>query len=228
MVDKQTRQKGNHLRLKRLLKALTTLRFPSIFTADCPHCDTGSTSFTILGEPRQSMGGQARYTFGICGSCKGGVVLEIVLVSLEGDVDVTARAIPRPMMGTKRITEVRVPTCMPPKVESFFRQARHNLVLKNWDAAGVMYRKALEIGLTSILGKTKGNLASDIGQAVKKVGVPPDFKGSAEIIRIVGNEAAHEEEFSEFEARLLDADTEAVLVCLFTIPGILKEACAKW
>ena len=135
---KQTRHTGSHLRLKRLLKTLTTLRFRSIFTADCPHCDTGSTAFTILGEPRQSMGGQARYTFGTCGSCKGGVVLEIVLVSLEGDVDVTARVVPSPMMGTKRITEVRVPTYIPPKVESFFRQARHNLVLGNWDAAGVM------------------------------------------------------------------------------------------
>ena len=96
---KQTRQTGSDLRLKRLLKTLATLRFRSIFTADCPHCDTGSTAFTILGEPRQSMGGQARYTFGICGSCKGGVVLEIVLVSLEGDVDVTARAVPRPHDG---------------------------------------------------------------------------------------------------------------------------------
>ena len=38
---------------------------------------------------------------------------------------------------------------------------------------------------------------------MKKVGVPPDFKGSAEIIRIVGNKAAHEEEFSEFEAGYL-------------------------
>ena len=177
------------------------------------------------------MGGHARYTFGLCQTCQRGCALQVLLVSLEGDVDVTAQAFPRPLLGLMltapekvlSASQVQVPTFLPGNVESFFRQARHNVVLENWDAAGVMYRKALQTALRTILGKTGGNLYSQIIRAVETAGPPRDLGGFAQLIRILGNEAAHGDEFSEFEARLLDAVSEAALVHLFTIPGLLKE-----
>ena len=110
---------------------------------------------------------------------------------------------------------------MPASVASLFRQARHNFVLCNWDAAGMMYRKTLEVALCVKFDIISRNLASTI----KKVSTsqPATFKLFALLTLSAGNDAAHEEQFSEAGAVLLDSQLEQLVVYLFTVPELKAQ-----
>ena len=55
-----------------------------------------------------------------------------------------------------------VPPYLPAQAEILFRQARHNFVPRNWDAAGTTYRKTLEVALRTRFAITGGTLVSVI------------------------------------------------------------------
>ena len=112
---------------------------------------------------------------------------------------------------------------MPAKVESLFRQARHNFVLRNWDAAGMTYRKTLEVALRTKFGiERDGTLASVVRQIAKSQ--PAVFHIFAWLAREAGNEAAHESEFSKPSVILLDSHVEQLMVHLFTVPEMQARA----
>ena len=99
-----------------------------------------------------------------------------------------------------------------------------NNLSKNWDAAGSMFRKALEAGLKSKFPDMEGSLYDRIKEAKKKQGLTPELAKWAHEIRLGGNDAAHEELFSEKEAKDLALFTQLVFQYLFMLPGMLEEA----
>ena len=175
---------------------------------------------------RQSFGGSADYTFGVCGECGKICGLTITIVSLDGDRSTQAYGFPRPLIsgGPPRQTptlsadDIVVPPHMPARVDSLFRQARHNFVLGNWDAAGMTYRKTLEVALRTNFGIERGTLASVVRQVAESQ--PAVFYIFAWLAREAGNEAAHESEFSKPAAILLDSHVEQLMVHLFTVPAM--------
>jgi hypothetical protein len=94
----------------------------------------------------------------------------------------------------------------------------------NFDAAGTMFRKALDVGLKRIHPEGKGTLEKRINGLPDTIGITPAMKEWAHSIRDLGNDAAHEEEpFSEADAKALQAFTETFLTYTFTLPGMIEE-----
>ena len=95
----------------------------------------------------------------------------------------------------------------------------------NWDAAGTMFRKAIDVGLKIKFPEIKGKLYIRIKKAEEARGLTPELAAWAHQIRLDGNDAAHEEEpFTKEEAESLHTFTDLVLRYLFTLPGMLAEA----
>lgn len=212
----------------RLAKGLQSKEIPP---ADCPYCGQKDAVTPIpLLPPQQSFGGSADYTFGICRECGEICGLNVMLASLEGNLSTDAYKFPRPLVSgslpkqrpTLTAGDILVPPYMPAPVDRLFRQARHNLVLQNWDAAGMTYRKTLEVALCAKFGLKCRNLASTI-EVVCKVR-PSTMKLFAWLTRTAGNEAAHEAQFSEAAAVLLDSNVEQLVVYLFTVPEVKARA----
>lgn len=114
------------------------------------------------------------------------------------------------------------PDYISPNVNRIFQQAEANKAQKNWDAAGIMYRKVLETA-TKELGadlKNEGNLMKRIDLLAANGRLTKDLAEWAHQVRIIGNETAHEE--CEPEAKdVLDLAnlTRMLLVYLFELPG---------
>ena len=213
--------------LERLARSLQTERVPP---AACPQCGEDAAT-PVPGLPRrQSFGGVADYTFGICRHCGEVCGLVVTVESLEGDLSTRAYGFPRPLVSmgppsqkpTLSANNIVVPPYMPAPVDILFRQARHNLMLRNWDAAGMTYRKTLEVALRTKFGITGGTLASVID--VVSETQPSTLKLFAWLTRTAVNEAAHESEFSEPASILLDSHVEQLAVYLFTVPEVKVRA----
>ena len=213
-----------------LVKLAEALRNRSIPPADCPKCDVSDAVSFIPGLPRrQWFGGLADYTFGVCSDCGEFCGLTVTLMSLEGDLCTHAYGFPRPLISTGlpkqektfNADDIVGPPYMPASVASLFRQARHNLVLCNWDAGGMMYRKTLEVALCVKFGIMSHNLK----ETIKRVSTsqPALFKLFASLTREVGNDAAHEEQFSAAGAILLDSQLEQLVVYLFTVSELKAQ-----
>ena len=95
---------------------------------------------------------------------------------------------------------------------------------RNYDAAGSMFRTALEAGLKEKFPEVEGILYERIQQAANQHGLAPDLVNWAHRIRLDGNVAVHDGEFSKTDAENLHAFTELVFMYLFTLPGMLEEA----
>jgi len=118
--------------------------------------------------------------------------------------------------------EEKLPEHVPQNVERFYIQGMDNLSRKNWDAAGTMFRKALDTSLKHLDPSGKGTLQKRIDNLPPEHGVTPAMKQWAHEIRELGNDAAHEEDpFTGDDAKTLQAFTELFLTYTFTLPGML-------
>jgi hypothetical protein len=119
--------------------------------------------------------------------------------------------------------DTKAPEHVPQNITSFYSQAMDNLDRKNYDAAGTMFRKSLDIALKHLDPSGKGTLQQRIDKLPAAVAITPAMKEWAHQIRELGNDAAHEEDpFTEDEATTLQAFTELFLTYTFTLPGMLE------
>jgi len=200
----------------------------SIFQADCPHCGTKRVAFTIRSQTnwKRDCSPYLWDTFATCGCCDRGVVATFKISGitippsecLEQQTPITLREI------APALPDTGAPSHTPENVARFFEQAMANLP-NNWDAAGAMFRKALDTGLKHRFPGITGTLFTRIKKAAKKHELTSDLAAWAHQIRLNGNKAAHEEElFSQQDAKRLSVFTEMVLRYLFTLPGMLDQA----
>ena len=188
--------------------------------ANCPYCRTKDVAFTIkcYGEQQSdSYVGLTRWfkltdTFAVCGRCSRAVVMTFMN---DGRKFSTVRIAPSPP---------EPPEHLPSNIGKFFQQGMNNLP-DNFDAAGAMFRKALDVALKKKFPEIKGTLKERITKAAKENKMTCDLAKWADQIRLDGNEAAHgEEPFSQKDAQRLSTFTELVLLYLYTLPGMLKRA----
>ncbi len=117
-----------------------------------------------------------------------------------------------------------LPEFIPENVKQVLIQAESNFALKHTDAAAVMYRKALELGLKAIDPSLKGMLASRIEQLGKTGKLTQDLMSWANEIKALGNDGAHDEEpMKSTELGSLRGLTEMILKYLFTLPTMVDE-----
>ena len=214
--------------LARLAQGLRRKPLPP---ADCPSCGATGTARPASGlGHRQSFGGGAEYTLGVCSACGRICGLDVMLVTLDGDRITSAYAFPRPLASfvkprqepTLDAQDIVVPPFLPEPVDTLFRQARHNLLLGNWDAAGMAYRKTLEVAFRVEFAVNGGDLKSVIDRVSESQ--PTMFALLAWLTRVIGNEAAHDVPFGEAAALWLDSNLEQLTVHLFTVPAIQAHA----
>ncbi|WP_164988159.1 DUF4145 domain-containing protein [Bradyrhizobium betae] len=122
-----------------------------------------------------------------------------------------------------------IPENMPADVERIYLQAERNFPTDgNEEAAGTMYRKALDVGLKKIDPDTKGVLAARIKKLAAAGKLTADIAEWADHVRDLGNDAAHEEEPpTREELTDLRNITEMVMRYLFSLPALVQARRSK-
>ena len=200
----------------------------STIRGHCPHCGTNKVALEIVKQHRISapLGVWQWHVFATCGFCNSGVLL-----TLETSVDSSPTELcqdgylPKLLSIAPPLPDTGAPAHTPVNVAKFYRQGMENFGLGNWDAAGGMLRKALDVGLKEKFPEIEGKLWKRIEKAVENHQLTPELAEWAHQIRDLGNNAMHEEEpFSKEEAEDMSAFTDLVFRYLFTLPGMLAEA----
>lgn len=199
-----------------------------VFQGDCPHCGTRSVAFSIIQEWHAvKAAGYLWDTLAVCGHCSRGVLASFVTPSSEGPTTCLQRYGGDTLETVElspSLPDSTAPAHTPENVARFFAQGMENLP-GNWDAAGLMFRRALEAGLKIKFPDIKGTLYERIEKASKQHKLTPDLAAWSHEIRLGGNDAAHDEEpFKKEDAERLSTFTNLVLLYLFTLPGMLDEA----
>jgi hypothetical protein len=116
-----------------------------------------------------------------------------------------------------------IPEHLPPDVERVYLQAERNFPTPgNEEAAGTMYRKALDIGLKKIDPSATGLLKTRIKKLAADGKVTSDIADWSNHVRDLGNEAAHDEDPpTRTELEDLRSFTEMVMRYLFTLPAMV-------
>ena len=200
----------------------------AVFQDDCPHCGTTSVAFTIIREHRAFKESASIWdTLAVCGQCSRSVLATFLTSGPEPDriLESNSWADIHDTQLSPEPLDTGAPKYSPKNVARFYSQGMENLI-KNWDAAGVMFRKALDVGLkVKFSNDTKGSLYERIRGAADRHDLTPELADWAHKIRLDGNDAAHDEDpFSEEEAKELQVFTELVFRYLFTLPGMMQEA----
>ena len=91
------------------------------------------------------------------------------------------------------------------------------------ESAAMMFRKTLQLALRDGPNDRR-SLVEQIRAAAKAGTISKELAASADVVRLGGNVAAHEDTiFSHDEVVALKDFTEMVLMYLFTLPGMLGE-----
>jgi hypothetical protein len=121
------------------------------------------------------------------------------------------------------------PEHVPEKVSAYFNEARDCLTGENWNAAGAMYRKAIDVATKDLV---RNNWAeADIEKTIKEDLIvrierlhargllTEALKDWAHQVRIGGKDAAHDEDpFTQPEAEALHQFTRLFLTYTYTMP----------
>ena len=181
------------------------------FRLDCPYCRTKAVAFATVGD--EIARGQFFDFVATCGYCA-----RLVIVTLRSG---------RIKQVVPQEPTFEAPLHTPKAVARYFVQAEDNLPA-NPDAAGVMFRKALETALRVKFPNLSGRLIDRIDAAAAQHKLTPEMANWAHRIRLLGNEAAHDDEpFSRGDAESLSSFCRLLLLYLFTLPGMMQEARAE-
>ena len=188
-----------------------------VFQADCPHCETKQVAFQKQREINWSRSGISyRDVAAQCGQCQRGIIVTYERISNHGfcyNGELYPRTAPP-----------AAPLHTPDNVARFYIQGLDNLS-RNWDAAGSMFRKALETGLRAKFPDKTGTLYDRIESAKRASKLTPEMAKWAHQIRKLGNSATHDEEpWTKEEAQEMKVFTELVFQYLFTLPGMMEKA----
>lgn len=127
----------------------------------------------------------------------------------------------------------RPPDHVPDDIAGAFQQGATCVAVECWDAAGAMFRKALDLATRPLLPaeETPGlnhRIRRDLGLRLPWLfdngKLPADLRELANCIREDGNDAAHSGSLSKADALDLLDFAQALLQRLYTEPAKLKEA----
>ena len=191
---------------------------------NCPRCGTTSVALqeqdqhSLVTTGFQQRGRAYEDVFVVCGYCHRGVVLTFERDSRSNNRGAFRDIAPSP-------PSFKAPESTPDNTARFFAQATESVFISNWDAAGAMFRKAIETALKHKFPDLSGTLNQRIQKATDKHDLTPEMAQWAHHVRLGGNEAAHEEEpFSEEAALELGAFTKLMLIYWFRLPGMITAS----
>ena len=122
------------------------------------------------------------------------------------------------------------PQYVSPEVERAFLQGERNRLRGDLDAAGAMYRKALDVATKQKAPDIKGMLQQRLAGMSKAGMLTPEITDWADQIRLLGNEASHDlDEPTKEETESLANLTRMTLIYLFEMPErvrLMREGAA--
>lgn len=193
------------------------------FRNDCPYCKTRHVSFEIRTVHHRTIttGPIEAYVLVVCGFCNR-AALAVFKGPDQGRIfQLQFLEALHPSM------DVSPPQYLPDGVERCYVEAVTIMGTAS-EAAGMMFRKTLEVALKTIRPNDQGNLKRRIDEAAKAGRITDDLAKWAHRIRLDGNEAAHEDKpMSSADLEALHRFTELVLRYVFTLPGMLKAWSAE-
>ncbi|MDF0490682.1 DUF4145 domain-containing protein [Sphingomonas sp. H39-1-10] len=208
-----------------------------VLTADCPHCRAHNMTFEVIGWKVGASDPVAQPFAAIAATCRQcGMPIALQYETALGDswqtlhqrvVNIMQRS------GSLNSTELvpvqvwpapeaaRIPDDLPPEVERALGQAEHNFSsLGCEEAAAMMYRRALEIGLKKAYPEMKGMLAARIKQLVAEHHLPAPLGEWLDQVKLIGNEGAHEVDgVSRDDLEAQRGFVDMALRYIFTMPA---------
>lgn len=154
----------------------------ALYKITCPFCmEKGNFSVAYHAEKKQPNGSKVlNFDTLKCGSCASFV--QVVWAGVRDLHDYRVQPWP--------LTYNEAPEYLPDGVARFWLQAKRSLVGRNYDAAAVMARSALQIALREHDAKGS-NLKGEIDDLAKKGLLPPIMQEWAHSLRELGNDSAH-------------------------------------
>lgn len=116
-----------------------------------------------------------------------------------------------------------IPESLPQEVQRIYLQAERNFPIHgNEEAAGTMYRKALDVGLKKLAPEITGTLAQRIKKLADQNSITAEMAEWSTHVRQIGNEAAHDDEApSRHDLTELRNFSEMVMRYLFSLPAMV-------
>jgi len=184
----------------------------------CPFCSEEGNFSTEFHVAKKQPNGDKLLNFDTlkCGSCASFVQV----VWSAGDRLHDFRVQPWPLRYNK------APDEYPEAIGRFWLQAKRNLADRNWDAAAVMARSALQLALRSHDAKG-ANLKQEIDDLAKKGQLPPVMQDWSHNVRELGNDSAHpapgQPPTSPKDASDIVGFLDFLLQYLYTLPKKIGE-----
>lgn len=201
-------------------------------THHCPHCALPQ-GFSHTGQARVPGNNALYHVHFMCNNCHHPVVALILSrmamnpSELHGNL---LAAAPQAAMDVQRIIPepqaTDVPQHCPENVARAFEQAASAIRRNEWDSAGAMDRRALELATKNLAPEhaTK-TLAARIDALANAGKLTPDLKEWAHSLRFLGNDAVHEEDgIPKDEAVQGHELTRFILTYVYTLPTQVAAA----
>lgn len=203
------------------------------FQYDCPHCQSKRSAFSIIDQyPHRSVKGR-QFITSVCGVCDIPIIVQYVdmnIVRGYSATSLTSVAVDFP--GINFVIETSWPTGgsdapsdLPINVQKFFEQGSQNERAQNWDAAGAMFRKTLDVA-TKILDPALSakNLFHRIEALVTQGSLTAAIGEWAHEIRIDGNDAVHgDEPETSDDVAAMHEFCRAFLTYSFSLPSLVAR-----
>lgn len=210
-------------------------------STDCPHCFTANSGFTYVAEVPHltSPGAQpSRFTLIFrCNSCYEAVGIKITSTAgrssfatgRSGDL---VRSIDfDPVKSAFKLLgqypdrrEVVIPAHLSASTERCYRQGQNAADREEYDSAGAMFRKCIDIATRELDNSTSGKkLAARIEALWQSGKLTESLRDWAHEVRLDGNDAAHDDDpLSREEIEQLASFTDLFLRYTFTLPAQVK------
>lgn len=186
-------------------------------TLDCPHCGTKRSGFGVKSLYVSNPSRLEYWFFASCGvgECAKPIVF---LAQVNGGDPLKSVKTPDVRRVHPAQSVMPVPAHLPERCEKAYAQGVNTLMQETADAAGSMFRKALDIGIHELDPDLPKNLNAAINKLAERGVITESLKDWAHHIRDLGNDAAHND-FTFEEAQEMRDFTELVLTYLWTLPG---------
>lgn len=202
----------------------------AVWVGSCPHCRAQHMTFPIIAaEMIAELRGNVYFS---CPSCRGPIAARIFRKSISNPISMDKlaaypRALDEANYEVKEVFPTRVelgaPEAVPSAVGRSFAQAEEARVRGHLEAAGMSYRRALELALKEIGPELKGTLEKRIDKLAEDHRLTPALAEWSHSVRQLGNEAAHDEpEPTVGDTKDLADFSRVVLEYLFTMPAKVR------
>ena len=219
-------------------------------TADCPRCAFKDRKFKVkeanniteydgVGQFGEKDYEFASYElFAVCPECEEATVFIICEKHDDENQAVMSCAPPMQIEGSldeyfhiayficlSRNPTRSVPEFIPENIETAFKEGTACLAIKNWSAAGAMFRKCLDLTAKDKLAKKDHGkkLSIKIKCLLQEKILPEDLKKIAKNIMLDGNDGLHNRTLTEEEAEDSLVFTSILLRRIYTEPERKKE-----